>query len=58
VLRSNTTSQQVILQFPEAVPRGVLAPVLQLTFSYPLTEGLDGFYRSSFIGELWNTPRC
>lgn len=44
--------QQVTLQFPSALP---LRGVLVLQFSYQLQEALDGFYRSSFIGEspLW-----
>eukprot|EP00775_Hariotina_reticulata_P008601 gene8601-8782_t len=41
--------QQVILQFPEAIPQLPLQPMLLLEFSYNLQEGLDGFYRSSFI---------
>lgn len=51
VLSSNKTSQQVILQFPQVLPLQPLVPVLRLQFSYPLLEGLDGFYRSSYIGE-------
>jgi hypothetical protein len=51
VRSSNKTSQQVILQFPQAVPTQPLVPVLRLQFSYKLQEGLDGFYRSSYIGE-------
>jgi len=51
VLQTNEQLQQVILQFPEAVPQPPLQPVLLLEFSYNLQEGLDGFYRSSFIGE-------
>jgi len=51
LLSSNKTSQQVILQFPQALPLQPLVPVLRLQFSYPLLEGLDGFYRSSYIGE-------
>lgn len=48
----NTSShhQQVILQFKSAVPLPPLQPVLKLAFSYHLMEGLDGFYRSTFIG--------
>jgi hypothetical protein len=49
---SSSHHQQVILQFPAALPLPPLQPVLRLAFSYPLLEGLDGFYRSSFIGEL------
>jgi hypothetical protein len=50
---SNSSShhQQVILQFAAALPLPPLQPVLRLGFSYTLLEGLDGFYRSSFIGE-------
>jgi hypothetical protein len=51
VRSSNKTSQQVILQFPQAVPVQPSVPVLRLQFSYKLQEGLDGFYRSSYIGE-------
>lgn len=50
VRSSNKTSQQVVLQFPHALPRAPLVPVLRLKFSYKLQEGLDGFYRSSYIG--------
>ena len=50
VRSSNKTSQQVILQFPQVVPMHGQVPVLRLQFSYPLQEGLDGFYRSSYIG--------
>jgi hypothetical protein len=52
-ISSNSSShhQQVILQFPAALPLLPLQPVLRLAFSYTLVEGLDGFYRSSFIGE-------
>ncbi|WIA35582.1 hypothetical protein OEZ86_004003 [Tetradesmus obliquus] len=46
---SSSHHQQVILQFAAALPLPPLQPVLRLAFSYPLTEGLDGFYRSSFI---------
>jgi hypothetical protein len=48
---SSRRHQQVILQFPAALPLPPLQPVLRLEFSYPLVEGLDGFYRSSFIGK-------
>jgi hypothetical protein len=47
---SSSHHQQVILQFPAALPLPPLQPVLRLSFSYTLKEGLDGFYRSSFIG--------
>ena len=49
---SNKTSQQVVLQFPQALPKQPQVPVLRLVFSYTLQEGLDGFYRSSYIGEV------
>lgn len=57
VRSSNKTSQQVILQFPQAVPMQPLVPVLRLQFSYKLKEGLDGFYRSSYIGETPDSSR-
>lgn len=43
--------EQLILQFAAAVPPSPMQPVLVITFSYTLQEGLDGFYRSSFVGE-------
>lgn len=50
VRSSNRTSQQVILQFPQDLPMHGQVPVVRLQFSYALQEGLDGFYRSSYIG--------
>ena len=42
-------TQQMILQFPDAIAN---SRVLELQFTYPLSDGLSGFYRSEFPGEL------
>lgn len=58
VLSSNTTSQQVTLQFPQAMPMQPLIPVLKLKFNYTLEEALDGFYRSTYIGKSAKGTDC
>ncbi len=41
--------QQLVLRFSESLPQAQSAEIV-LEFKYKLKEGLDGFYRSSFIG--------
>eukprot|EP00878_Enallax_costatus_P013667 GHUV01014291.1.p1 GENE.GHUV01014291.1~~GHUV01014291.1.p1 ORF type:complete len:459 (+),score=103.06 GHUV01014291.1:212-1588(+) len=49
ILSVSDKHQQLILRFDDAVPASPMRLVLALTFSYALKEGLDGFYRSSFV---------
>lgn len=47
VAGGNRSLDQVILVFRQQLPSDAK---LRLAFSYPLQEGLDGFYRSSYTG--------
>jgi hypothetical protein len=55
VYPSSKEYQQLVLHFDKALPLAPVKPVLQLNFTYTLQEGLDGFYRSSYIGKqgMW-----
>jgi hypothetical protein len=48
---SNDTSEQLVLAFVEAVPPPEEQPWLVMHFTYTLEEGLDGFYRSTYLCE-------
>ena len=46
----NATSEQLTLAFPSALPVSELT--LLIRFNYTLSEGLSGFYRSTYKGAL------
>lgn len=46
----NATSEQLTLAFPNAVEVSQLT--LLIKFNYTLSEGLSGFYRSTYKGAL------
>ena len=46
----NATSEQLTLAFPSALPVSELTFLIR--FNYTLSEGLSGFYRSTYKGAL------